>query len=53
MFMFFSCLKNVSGVIKQTEKDNNTCLQYFAEAYFILFLEGVKETSDAKSSLVE
>jgi len=53
MFFFFISQKYFSGVIKQTEKDSNTLLQYFAEYYFILFLEGLKETSDANFSLVE
>lgn len=52
MFIFIS-QKYISGVIKQTEKGSNTLLQYFAEPYFILLLEGVKETSDANYSLVE
>jgi len=50
---FFMSKKCWSGVTIQTDKDNNIWLQYFAEIYFIIFLEEVKETSDANSSLVK
>jgi hypothetical protein len=54
IYMFFSYLKNVKiGVIIQNDKDNNIWLQYFTEFYFIIFLEGVKETSDVNSSLIK